>query len=96
MDDSVPGQLSARLVPVLVVPSFVVPVSRSGRAEGAGQGDKRTDACPGASWRDVPVRLAVVERWAGNVQVRPWGSLGDELPQKGAGDQGATPTIGCD
>ena len=85
MDDSVPGQLSARLVLLL----------RGGIGKRAGQGDEGSYAYPGATSSDIPVLLVVGEPRSGNVEVRPWSAVGHEFSEKGGCHQGATPTIGC-
>jgi hypothetical protein len=76
------GQLSARLC--LSDPPRRVDCVWSGLHR-AGESDKGAYADSGPARSDIPVRLALQKRWAGNVQMCPSDAFCHELPEESGG-----------
>src|SRR5690606_12028295 len=62
-------------------------------SERLGETDKGACRCAGASLRRVTVGFTLVERWPGDVQVRPLDSVCDELLEEHAGAEHAAPAL---
>src|SRR6187431_459164 len=97
MEDSVPGQLSARLFtePACFRRSITDERPLSLGRESAGQSDERAYPDPGSAGRDIAIGLPVEKRRPGNIEMRPSRACCQELTQKRGCNQSASPAIPC-